>query len=135
MPKTMMTQSATRLEAPSELPRGARRIWLEITEALPADYFLPQDSHHLQAYVFAAWLLQREIKRGARSSQSVDRRSLRDCVAMMARLGPQLRLTASARFDKTVAGAANRRAKRELDVDPASEELDWRDVLPDKPLN
>ena len=127
--KTMMPSAGRRLDPPDDLAPGAQRIWRVITESLPVDYFQPQDGPHLAAYVFAAWLLEREMKRGKRSAASVDQSVQRQQSQIMARLGPQLRIPPISRFDSSTAGAANRKARRELEAEPTPEDADWRSEL------
>jgi hypothetical protein len=120
----------SRIEPPRSLPAGARTIWAGIVGALAADHFGPQDRHHLAAYVHAAWRHDKEIARDSKRMGTADAGILAASIAVMARLGPQLRLTVSSRIEPRTAASSGRRAAVELRpervADPAG---DWRSEL------
>jgi phage terminase small subunit len=117
-----------RVAPQTSLPEAAKVIWREITEALPAEHFGVQDRPALGLYVHAAWRAQGEIARDKRKIGTADAAVLRDCLGVLTRLGPQLRLSPSSRVDPRVAGSASRRGRSELRPDSATL-TDWRDAL------
>jgi len=112
----------------SNLPAGAKTIWLEIVDALPAEHFGIQDRTLLALYCHAAWRAGLEVSRDRRKAGSADRTVLRESVAILGKLGPQLRLCPSSRIDAERAGTAGRRARTELRPD-AESLTDWRAAL------
>ncbi len=117
-----------RIEAPSDLPAGAAAIWREIVEALPSDFFGPQDRRLLAQYCHAAWRASLEIRRDKKKAGSADMRIAKDCGQIVRALGAQLRLAPSSRIDPRSAGSARRRARTELRPD-AGAATDWRAAL------
>ena len=121
--------SEGRIEAPADLPAGASAVWAGIVDALPRDFFGPQDTRLLAQYCHAAWRASLEIKRDKRKAGTADMQVVKDCAGIVKALGAQLRLAPSSRIDAERAGSARRRARSELRRD-AEAATDWRAALP-----
>ena len=129
MPRTKIAVAPGRVEPLAELPDGARTVWREIVDALPADHFGPQDRALLAQYCHAAWRHRLEVKKDRRKVGAAALAVVRDTVAVLGKLGPQLRLAPSSRIDAERAGSARRRARTQLQ--PEAEKLtDWRAAMP-----
>jgi len=120
--------AAPGLEPPKSLAKGAATIWREIVGGLAEDHFGPQDRQHLAAYVHAAWVHDCEIGRDKKRRGSSDPNVVADAASIMARLGPQLRLTVSSRMEPRTAATSGRRARTELSSSPQPSD-DWRGEL------
>jgi len=127
MPRRKPTPAA-RIEPLASLPAGAQSIWREITQALPADFYGPQDRHLLAQYCYAAWRGEREIARDRRKAGSADPAVIGESVRVLGKLGPQLRLAPSSRIEPKTAATGMRRAKTEQRPEPAESD-DWRAEL------
>ncbi len=117
-----------RIEPVAALPEAAKTIWKGITDALPADFYGPQDRHLLAQYCYAVWRGEREIARDRRKAGSADPAVIRESVRVLGKLGPQLRLAPSSRIEPKTAATGMRRAKTEQRPE-AAESHDWRAEL------
>ena len=117
-----------RIEPPTGLPPGAVRIWWDIVGGLSEEHFGRQDRQHLAAYVHAAWVHDLEMTKDKRRRGRSDPKVIGDAAAIMARLGPQLRLTVSSRMEPRTAATSGRRARTELGSVPHLGD-DWRGDL------
>lgn len=124
MARKRRPRTNAQLEAPTGLPAGARAIWDQIVGAKAADHFDLADTEHLRAYVYAAWRLQLEIKKDQRKAGTADSKVIQDATSIMARFGPQLRITVSSRMEPRTAGSSNTRKQTEAQTDAPSN--DWR---------
>ncbi len=130
MARTRKDLNFARIEPPRSLPKGARTIWAGIVGALAADHFGPQDRHCLAAYCHAAWRHDKEMARDAKRLGTGDAATLAASISVMARLGPQLRLTVSSRVEARTAANSGRRAATELKPPEATGGPgDWRSEL------
>jgi len=130
MARTRKDLNFTRIKPPRSLPKGARTIWAGIVGALDKDHFGPQDRHHLAAYCYAAWRHGAEMARDSKRMGTADAGIIAGSVSVMARLGPQLRLTVSSRVEARTAANSGRRAATELKPPEATGGPgDWRSEL------
>jgi phage terminase small subunit len=130
MARTKKDLKFARIEPPPSLPPGAVTIWAGIVGALAADHFGPQDRHHLAAYCHAAWRHDKEMARDKKRMGTGDAGMIAASIAVMARLGPQLRLTVSSRINPSAAASSGRRAAVELKPAEATGAAgDWRSEL------
>ena len=130
MARTRKDLNFARIEPPRSLPKGARTIWAGIVGALAADHFGPQDRHHLAAYCHSAWRHDKEMQRDSKRMGTGDPAILAASISVMARLGPQLRLTVSSRLEARTAANSGRRAATELKpAEATGGPGDWRTEL------
>ena len=124
------------LKPPADLPAGAVGIWKRIVGTKASGHFDAADEGHLTAYVWAEWRYRLEVKRDKRKAGTADMGVIRDCLATMAKYGPQLRITPSSRLDRDRAGSSSRRRLEEGPVASNGEE-NWRDRMrrAQKPLH
>lgn len=119
-----------RLEPPKSLAPGAASIFREIVGALSLEHFGAQDRHHLAAYAHAAWRHNAEMARDKKRMGTAEPTILAECVKVMARLGPQLRITPGSRIEPKTAASSGRRAASEMQPSRATGAgPDWRSEL------
>lgn len=112
-----------RPKAPRHLPKRAKKLWKEITESLPSDYFRVAELNLLEKYVMAIHIYELALvqvnKHGlvipmGGNGYFVVNPALVICnkqVALMSTLATKLRLTPNSRVSKWVAGSAKEAVK------------------------
>lgn len=89
--------SPRRLQPPSDLSANERRIFNEVVNSMPPDYFIKSDALMLCAFVQAAWLSRSLGKRVLREQHLAS--AWERATRTMALLATRLRLTPRSRTD------------------------------------
>src|SRR5512133_1662490 len=101
---------ALRPKPPARLSAAAKRLWREIVDDRPVDFFRPGSLSQLEQYCAFTTELRRVTKALKTASPEDCRKTLRsakDLAAMLATLARQLRITVQADVDRRAVGKLN----------------------------